>query len=32
MTEDEDNLLDVAPGQPHNNILSEFSWTAGPTR
>ena len=23
MTEDEDNLLDVAPGQPHNNILSE---------
>jgi cytochrome o ubiquinol oxidase operon protein cyoD len=23
MTENEDNLLDVAPGQPHNNILSE---------
>ena len=23
MTEDEDNLLDVAPGSPHNNILSE---------
>ena len=23
MTEDEDNLLDVAPGQPHNNLLSE---------
>ena len=23
MTEDGDNLLDVAPGQPHNNILSE---------
>jgi len=23
MTEDEDNLLDVAPGQPHNTILSE---------
>jgi cytochrome o ubiquinol oxidase operon protein cyoD len=23
MTEDEDHLLDVAPGQPHSNILSE---------
>jgi cytochrome o ubiquinol oxidase operon protein cyoD len=23
MTEDETNLLDVAPGQPHSNILSE---------
>ena len=23
MTEDEDNLLDVAPGSPHNNIVSE---------
>ena len=23
MTEDEDNLLDVAPGLPHSNILSE---------
>ena len=23
MTEDEDRLLDVAPGQPHSNILSE---------
>ena len=23
MTEDEDNLLDVAPGEPHSNILSE---------
>ena len=23
MTENEDNLLDVAPGAPHNNILSE---------
>ena len=23
MTEDEDNLIDVAPGSPHNNILSE---------
>ena len=23
MTEDENNLLDVAPGQPHSNILSE---------
>ena len=23
MTEDEDNLVDVAPGAPHNNILSE---------
>lgn len=23
MTEDEDDLLDVAPGSPHNNILSE---------
>jgi cytochrome o ubiquinol oxidase operon protein cyoD len=23
MTEDEDNLLDVAPGVPHSNILSE---------
>jgi cytochrome o ubiquinol oxidase operon protein cyoD len=23
MTEDENNLLDVAPGEPHDNILSE---------
>ena len=23
MTEDEDQLLDVAPGQPHSNIMSE---------
>jgi cytochrome o ubiquinol oxidase operon protein cyoD len=23
MTEDEDKLVDVAPGQPHSNILSE---------
>jgi cytochrome o ubiquinol oxidase operon protein cyoD len=23
MTEDENNLIDVAPGQPHSNILSE---------
>jgi cytochrome o ubiquinol oxidase operon protein cyoD len=23
MTEDEDNLIDVAPGSPHNNIMSE---------
>ena len=23
MTEDENNLMDVAPGQPHSNILSE---------
>jgi cytochrome o ubiquinol oxidase operon protein cyoD len=23
MTEDENNLLDVAPGQPHSNIVSE---------
>ena len=23
MTEDENNLLDVAPGEPHSNILSE---------
>lgn len=23
MSENEDNLLDVAPGQPHSNILSE---------
>ena len=23
MTEDEDRLLDVAPGQPHSNIVSE---------
>ena len=23
MTENEDNLLDVAPGEPHDNILSE---------
>ena len=23
MTEDEDNLLDVAPGVPHSNIVSE---------
>jgi len=23
MTEDEDTLLDVAPGSPHNNIMSE---------
>jgi len=23
MTEDENNLVDVAPGQPHSNILSE---------
>jgi cytochrome o ubiquinol oxidase operon protein cyoD len=23
MTEDENNLLDVAPGQPHSNIMSE---------
>ena len=23
MSQDEDNLLDVAPGQPHSNILSE---------
>ena len=23
MTQDEDRLLDVAPGQPHSNILSE---------
>ena len=23
MTEDEDNLLDVAPGQPHDNLMSE---------
>jgi len=23
MTEDETNLIDVAPGQPHSNILSE---------
>ena len=23
MTEDEDHLLDVAPGEPHSNILSE---------
>jgi cytochrome o ubiquinol oxidase subunit IV len=23
MTENEDNLLDVAPGQPHSNIVSE---------
>jgi cytochrome o ubiquinol oxidase operon protein cyoD len=23
MTEDEDNLLDVAPGQPHSNVMSE---------
>jgi len=23
MTQDEDNLLDVAPGEPHSNILSE---------
>jgi cytochrome o ubiquinol oxidase operon protein cyoD len=23
MTEDEDNLIDVAPGVPHNNVLSE---------
>ena len=23
MTEDEDNLLDVAPGSPHDNILTE---------
>ena len=23
MTEDKDNLLDVAPGEPHSNILSE---------
>ena len=25
MTEDEDRLLDVAPGQPHSNILSEVA-------
>ena len=23
MTEDENNLVDVAPGQPHSNVLSE---------
>ena len=23
MTEDEDNLIDVAPGSPHNNLVSE---------
>ena len=25
MTEDETNLLDVAPGEPHNNIMSEVT-------
>ena len=25
MTENEDHLLDVAPGEPHNNIMSEVT-------
>jgi len=25
MTEDEDNILDVAPGSPHDNIVSEVT-------
>ena len=30
MTEDETNLVDVAPGQPHSNILSEtLSYVVG---